>query len=100
MTAKYKIDTASGDYVTYWEAVIGPQYDPEHAVQAFDLVPGDLRGFEEWVGEAQVEACRQGFDADALDDVGWCARRTAQDLKDAADALAEEEDCSAATLGY
>ena len=89
MTAKYKIDTASGDYVTYWNAVIGPQHDAEHAVQAFDLVPGDLRGFEEWVGEAQVEACRQGFDADALDDVGWCARRTAQDLKDAADALAQ-----------
>jgi hypothetical protein len=103
MTAKYMIDTAVGEYVTYWNAVIGQ--DAEHAVRAFDLVPGDMRGFEEWVGEAQAEAFRQGFDADDLVDIGWCARRAARDLKDAADAIATTdadpvcESCGAAGTG-
>jgi hypothetical protein len=74
----------------FWNSVVGPQHSPQKAVVEFDLSPGDLRGFEEWLGEAQVEAERQGAVWPDDMDVGGCLGKAAQSLRDAADEMAAE----------
>ena len=39
-------------YNDYWLAVIG-DVDADTAVSKYDLVPGDVRGFDEWLDEAE-----------------------------------------------
>jgi hypothetical protein len=73
-------------YQIYWDCVIGPQHSAESAVQAYDLVPGNLRGFQEWVGQAQEIAVSQGADLDNLD-CGALSTRCAKELQDAAESF-------------
>ena len=82
----------------FWNSVVGPQRSPQKAVVEFDLSPGDLRGFEEWLGEAQTEAERQGAVWPEDMDVGGCARKAAQALRDAADEMAAEAGAASADV--
>lgn len=47
-------------YEGYWNAVIGANMTPEKAVYEYDLVPGDFKGLDEWLGEAEVAAWAAG----------------------------------------
>ena len=74
----------------YWTTVIGDM-DAGAACAAFDLEAGDLRGFSEWLGEAERTAwIAGGLDGDMADAWGAHHDRAARMLQSAAAEHARE----------
>jgi hypothetical protein len=80
--------TTAWTFDAYWTTVIG-DIDAASAVATFDLVPGDFRGFSEWLGTAELEAWRVGgLSGDMADAWGEHHDKAARALMDAANAPA------------
>jgi hypothetical protein len=70
----------------YWTAVVG-DVDAAGAVDQNDLVPGDFRGFSEWLGAAECAAWADGGgEGDMGDAWGTFHHKAARMLMDAANA--------------
>ena len=78
----------------YWAFIFGRNSSPQEVVSDFDLRPGDLRGFLEWLGEAEAAEAADAYDAAAAylgDAIGFARRACAEDLQRAAQEVADEE---------
>jgi hypothetical protein len=72
-------------YEGYWATVIGANLDAAGAVRAFDLVPGDDRGLDSWLDEAESIAWSLVGQGEAYpEEWGTFHARAVRELADAA----------------